>query len=167
MDSNYNQIHKKSFNILTFKHFFHFSLSYKDKESFLQVKKSQIYVNATWVRLASRVLFKKVSNFGIKSFYDNSLEKSFNSKKKAQINLNIPLENETSFCSHFLQNKFFWSLLKKYLAILSFFLLQSDWMLSKKFCRNFFIFGKLICFFIPLNKMEGFVNINQLSECDA
>ena len=27
------------------------------------------------------------------------------------------------------------------------FLLQSDWMLSKKFCRNFFIFGKLICFF--------------------
>ena len=65
-----------------FKHFFLFSWSYKDKESSLQVKKSQICVNATWVRLASRVLFKKVSNSGIKSFYDNSLEKSFNRKKK-------------------------------------------------------------------------------------
>ena len=36
----------------------------------------------------------------------------------------------------------FWSLPKKYLSMLLFFLAQSVWKVSKKFCRNFFIFEK-------------------------
>ena len=64
-------------------------------------------------------------------------------KGRFWINLNFVRKEERAFVFMFAKHRsLFWSLPKKYLSMLLFFLAQSVWKVSKKFCRNFFIFEK-------------------------
>ena len=61
-----------------------------------------------------------------KRFYDHSVETIFPAKNKSSINLNFLRKKRKALLFKCLQNMFFSEVSKKYLAMLSFFLAQSD-----------------------------------------